>query len=87
VLERDETLGAAETASSEPIRVVRSWSLRDFDGPSDVAKTSLVGSSPSRLSCAEFPDPAWEVPSEIGSIPVQRQRPEEAGWPPPWIEA
>jgi glycosyltransferase involved in cell wall biosynthesis len=87
VLEQDETLGAAETASNDPIRVVRSWSLRDDDGPSEVAATGLGGSSPLRLSCGEYLDPAWAVPTEIDSIPVQRQRPEEAGWPVPWVVA
>jgi GT2 family glycosyltransferase/glycosyltransferase involved in cell wall biosynthesis len=87
VLEQDETLGAAETASAKPIRVVRSWSLRDIAGPSEIGATALSGSSPLRLSCGEYLDPAWVVPKEINAVPVQRQRPEEAGWTLPEVVA
>lgn len=87
LLEQDEMLGAVETATAEPIRVVRSWSLRDIDGPSEIEVTALAGSSPLRLSCGEFLDAEWAVPDEINAVPVQRQRPEEAGWTLPGVVA
>jgi hypothetical protein len=86
-LEEDDAPGAAETAGSAPIRVVRTWSLHDPSGPAEVVTSAMLGESDHRLSCGQFPEKSWQVPSEIGSIPVQRQRPEEAGWIPDWVKS
>jgi hypothetical protein len=87
ILEEDDAAGAAQTAESAPIRVVRTWSLQDSDGPSEVATSALPGTSEQRLSCGQFPGDSWQVPQEIGGIAVHRQRPEEAGLIPDWVDA
>jgi hypothetical protein len=87
ILEEDDAAGAVQTAEHEPIRVVRTWSLRDPDGPSAVVTSSLPGTSGQRLSCGQFPSDRWQVPQEIGGIAVHRQRPEEAGQIPDWVDA
>jgi hypothetical protein len=86
-LEEDDSAGAVETADDAPIRVVRAWSLLDPDGPDDVLPSALSGESEQRLSCGQFPERSWHVAHEIGGIAVQRQRPEEAGWIPDWVNA
>jgi glycosyltransferase involved in cell wall biosynthesis len=87
ILEEDVSAGAAETSSTAPIRVVRTWSLHDPQGPAEVVRSESQGTSDERLSCGQFPEDSWQVPSEIASIPVQRQRPEEAGWLPNWVKS
>jgi hypothetical protein len=87
ILEKDDAAGAAETSSTAPIRVVRTWSLYDPQGPAEVVHSELQGTSEERLSCGQFPEDSWQVPQEIGGIAVQRQRPEESGWIPDWVGA
>jgi glycosyltransferase involved in cell wall biosynthesis len=87
ILEEEDAAGAAQSAESAPIRVVRTWSLQDPDGPSEVATSALPGTSEQRLSCGQFPGDSWQVPQEIGGIAVHRQRPEEAGLIPDWVDA
>lgn len=85
VLEADRDAGAAETVSDAPIRVVRTWSVRDSAGPAAVRTVELPGSGERRLECSQFPDSDWSVPDRIGGIVVQRQRPEESGHIPHWM--
>lgn len=87
VLEDEPDRGAAATFGSAPIVVVRSWSLRDRAAPQSTLATQIVGSSPHRIEPGMFGDDDWTVPSEISGIPVQRQRPEEAGFIPDWVPA
>jgi Glycosyl transferase family 2 len=84
-LESQPDSGAATTDSERPIIVVRTWSLHDKDAPQAYIATPLEGSADSALRVGDFPDDAWVVPREIGGIPVQRQRPEEAGILPEWV--
>ena len=85
VLEGNESAGAAETSGTAPVRVVRTWSLHDPHGPTEVVRTALEAESDQRLSCGQFPEDSWQVPLEVGGISVQRQRPEESGSIPDWI--
>jgi glycosyltransferase involved in cell wall biosynthesis len=87
ILEEEDSAGAAETSSTAPIRVVRTWSLFDPQGPDEVVRSTLRGESEQRLSCGQYPAESWQVPLEVGGIAVQRQRPEEAGWIPDWVRA
>ncbi len=85
VLEDDDNLGAAETVSAMPLRVVRSWSLRDPSAPSGVVTVDTEGSCSQSISCGQFPDVAWQVPLTLNGTAVQRQRPEESGFLPTWV--
>ena len=87
ILEQNDQAGATETAGSTPIRVVRTWSLHDPSAPNEVVTSVLLGDSEQQLSCGQFPEDSWQVPAEIGGIAVQRQRPEEAGRIPAWVES
>jgi glycosyltransferase involved in cell wall biosynthesis len=87
ILERDDSACAAQTAGNAPIRVVRTWSLHDPDGPSRLVTSKLPGTGQQRLSCGQFPGDPWRVPLKIEGIAVQRQRPEEAGMIPDWVDA
>jgi len=86
VLEQDDTIGAVETTGAPAIRVVRTWSLRDPDAPSDTQSTGFAGSSGQQLACGQFPSDDWQVPADIGGIDVHRQRPEESGIMPTWVD-
>jgi glycosyltransferase involved in cell wall biosynthesis len=86
-LEENEDAGVAETSGDHPIRVVRTWSLHDPAGPDESIATELLGTADRRLSPNQFPLDSWMVPVEIGSIEVHRQRPEEAGTIPEWVNA
>jgi len=85
VLEQDDTIGAAETTGVSPIRVIRTWSLRDPEGPSESKVSDLAGSATQQLTCGQFPSEAWQVPTQLGGIEVHRQRPEESGIMPAWV--
>ena len=87
ILEENESAGAAETSGVSPIRVVRTWSLRDPQGPDEVMRSAAQGECQERLSCGQFPEDSWQVPRKIDGIAVQRQRPEESGWMPDWVGA
>jgi len=84
-LESDPSLGAVTSMGSDPLVVVRRWSLHDPDGPSTMRTIDDPSTARETLSLGEFPDPAWIVPSMIGDLPVQRQRPEEEGHLPAWV--
>jgi hypothetical protein len=83
-LEAHPDIGAARTHGSDPLTVVRTWSLKDPAAPSEVATNDLAGTASVSLDAGQLPDPAWHVPVELLGLPVQRQRPEEAGVIPPW---
>jgi hypothetical protein len=50
--------------------------MRTIDDPATAREAFVLG---------EFPGPTWIVPSMIGGLPVQRQRPEEDGHLPTWV--
>ena len=86
ILESDDTIGAVETTGVPAIRVLRTWSLQDPEGPRETESADLVGSAPQQLTCGQFPSAGWQVPLEIDGIDVHRQRPEESGLMPAWID-
>lgn len=83
-LEADDDAGAASTAGKPPVTVVRAWSLFDPAAPARVIATDLPGRASASLAPGSFPRAAWQVPTEIRGIPVDRQRPEESGVIPEW---
>lgn len=85
VLEENPDLGSVTTAGSSPVRVVRTWSLRDPRGPGADRIIDLQGYSVRRLEPHSHPSPEWSVPDSIDGLAVQRQHPEEAGWIPDWV--
>ena len=84
-LEAHPDIGAVRTQRSNPLTVVRTWSLKDPAAPSEVATIDVAGTASVSLGIGQLPDPAWHVPAELGGLPVQRQRPEEAGMIPAWV--
>ena len=84
-LEAEPSLGAARTGDTEPIVMVRRWSLLDPDAPAEIATIDAMGTGADQLHPGAFPDPDWIFPSVIDDVPVQRQRPEEEGHIPSWI--
>ena len=84
-LESDPSAGSATSTGSIPLVVVRRWSLHDPDGPSKMRTIDDPSTARDAFSPGGFPDPAWIVPSTIGGLPVQRQRPEEDGRLPTWV--
>ena len=85
VLENDPSAGLATSMGSEPLAMVRRWSIHDPDAPSKIRTVDDPSTARYAFSLWEFPDPAWIVPSMIADLPVQRQRPEEEGRLPTWV--
>jgi hypothetical protein len=84
-LESDPTLGTA-TGRDPSLAMVRRWSLLDPAGPSGSASLDIPGAAAGGLTAGAFPDPAWSLPAQIDGVPVQRQRPEEEGRMPSWVQ-
>jgi glycosyltransferase involved in cell wall biosynthesis len=86
-LEEHDDWGAVLSEAPSPACVVRTWSLFDPDGPSDVHTLPVQLEASRRLGPGDHPVDSWMVPSEIRGVPVLRQRPEEAGTIPDWIRS
>ncbi|MCZ7533590.1 MAG: glycosyltransferase [Acidimicrobiia bacterium] len=85
MLERSSNAGVVTTSSETPLSVVRTWSLFDPAGPAEVIKFDSDTGAEAALHAGDRPDDRWQVPTEIGGLPVHRQRPEEEGFLPDWI--
>ena len=86
-LEDHDDWGAVVSDADSPASVVRTWSLFDPDGPSDVHTLPVHVEASRRLNPGDHPTDSWMVPSEIRGVPVLRQRPEEAGTIPDWVRS
>ncbi len=86
MLERSPNAGMATTSSETPLSVVRAWSLFDPAGPTGIIRFDDDTSAKTALRPGGRPDNRWQVPAEIGGLPVRRQRPEEEGFVPDWID-
>ncbi len=86
-LEEHDDWGAVVSDAPSPASVVRTWSLFDPDGPSDVHTVAVQLEASRQLGPGDYPADSWMVPSEIRGVPVLRQRPEEAGTIPDWIRS
>jgi hypothetical protein len=83
-LENAPGAGSASTTGTEPITMIRRWSLLDPGGPATAITIDGDGRSRGLLTHGAFPDPRWAIPPQIDGLPVQRQRPEEDGRIPEW---
>ncbi|MFV2001019.1 MAG: glycosyltransferase [Acidimicrobiia bacterium] len=84
-IESDPDLGAVTTQGSDPLQLVRRWSLLDPQAPASRAVVQIDGSASMQLSPGGHPDPDWTIERDLNGIPVQRQRPEEEGRIPSWL--